>query len=202
MKKIIMSSFVLFSLTGCFNSVQDDLSDVLESIEFNTNESTATFTMSNVGAINNTMEFEYTISEENSFVKTVKTINSDVETNIIYMNNSNYYLYQNKNNNIVNIELTEFDAKYLFDAVVLERDELYTLTTETTEYTQTTESDTTIISYDERIDDVLYSIKVSYDTSSKQFVSLQKKFTIDNTITTIDLSVSYTLDLELPQGAL
>ncbi len=199
MKKIIVSILILFSLTAC---VQTNLNDILESIEFDTNESTAIFSIVNFGEVNNQMSFEYTISEKNEFVKTVKIYNTDVETNIIYKNNNNYYLYQEKNDNIVNIELTEYDAKIALNSVVLERDELYTISTETTEYSKKTSDGNTCITYEERLDDVLYSIDVSFNTSNNQFVSLQRKYTVDNTMTTISLFVSYELDLSLPQGVL
>lgn len=199
MKKLLITILLLFSLAGCSNA---DLNSLLSSIEFDTYESTASFSMVSVGENNSNIKFEYTISEENEYVKTVKTFNSDVETNIIYKKDTTYYLYQDKNNKVLNMELTQYDANTLFNAVILERDELYTITTEASEYDKSKDSDNTVISFDERVDDILYSIKVTYCTTSNKFVSLQKKYTLDNTITTVNLTVGYTLDLSLPQGAL
>lgn len=203
MKKIILITIMLITLVGCAGNSKPVLNDLLDSIVYDAYESTATFSMISEGEINNKLIFEYTVSEENNYIKMVKEINDDLETNIIYNKDDVFYLYQNKNDSENTIELTNNTAFELIDQIIEQRDFYYSISsTDATSYTSNVKDAVTTVFYAETIEDIYYDIQVSYNTSNMKFVGLSKVFTQNNTMTTIELNISYTLDMTIPGGTL
>ncbi len=205
MKKIIIAILLLFTLTGCelFGSTNETttLQDVLSEVIYDVYESKATFSMTSTGESNGYIEFEYTVSESNDFIKTKKTINDDVETNIIYKSNDVYYLYQEKNNEVNTVQLLDDHATSLYSQILAERDSYYTsLTTDVTNYTSTEDGVLTLLKYSEILNDVYYDTVFSFNTINKRFVSLEKTFTKNNTINKTKLEISYVIDTTIPGG--
>ncbi len=199
MKKVILMLVMLIGLTACTS--ETSLDEILSNTVFDTTESCTLFTMSSMGALNSSLEFEYTISESNNYIKLVKNINGDKETNIIYTLSDTYYLYQDKNDVISVVELDESYALELFEKYVSDRDDLYTnINTNATSYTISTSGTTDTVTYTELINNINYDTQFKYNNINNKFIGLQKTFTKDNSIYSTNLTISYTIDTTIPGG--
>lgn len=165
------------------------LEKVLSKTSFDTSEAKVELTISNK---NEEMNFTYIVSKERSYIKTIKEQDGITTTNVLFQQDSKYYLMQND----ISIELLKNDAENMFNKL---HEEVLTLE----DYLEINYSVVKYYDYDkELIKFSYYDNSIFFDTTLKindnKLSSLTQTYAVDNVINTVKLDVSYQFELEIP----
>lgn len=165
------------------------LEKVLSKTSFDTSEAKVELTISNK---NEEMNFTYIVSKERNYIKTIKEQDGITTTNVLFQQDSKYYLMQND----ISIELLKNDAENMFNKL---HEEVLTLE----DYLEINYSVVKYYDYDkELIKFSYYDNSIFFDTSLKindnKLSSLTQTYAVDNVINTVKLDVSYQFELEIP----
>lgn len=168
------------------------LESVLEDVSFDTSEVTLDVTLSNK---NETINYTYIVSEENTYIKTIKTIENTIETSILYLDNDIYYLYVDKGTPTT-IQLETNDGIFMFNNLKLEVQELENyldINYSNVKYYYYSEELVTFSSFK---DNVFYDYEIQI--KNNKLFNLTQTFTVNNIINTVEINVDYNVDIKLP----
>lgn len=194
--RVIVLCIVLLMAAGSFIFVKvttpPTLESVLDGVLFETNEVTLDVCISNK---NETVNYEFVVSQSSSYIKIKKEINNNVETSIVYKTENQYYLYIDKEEQTI-IELEETDGINMLNNFKTNIDQLDTyldIDYKSVKYYYYSEELITFSNYDKNI---FYDNEIVL--KDNKLVNLKKVFTVDNIVNTVDISVDYTVDITIP----
>lgn len=170
-----------------------DLESVIANVVFDTSEVTIDVTLSNK---NEKVNYIYTISDKNNYIKSVKTIDTVVETNIVYLENSIYYLYVDKGTPN-KIELTYDNGVDMFNNLKLEVQKLndyLDIDYNSIKYYTYTEE---LISFSSYKNYVFYDYEIGL--SDNKLINMKQTFTVNNIINTVSINVDYNTNIVIPE---
>lgn len=192
---LIFVIILLISVGGFFYmqfTAIPSLQSVIENASFDTSEVTLDVSLKNV---NDELSYTYVVSDSNNYIKSVKKQNSITETSIVYNTNNTYYLYVNKGTP-TNIELTDTDGANFIKNLKTEVNSLEDYLDINFDIVKSYNYSKELITFSVYKDSVYYDYEIVIEDD--KLVNLKQVFTANNSINTVDIAVSYEVNIDIP----
>ncbi len=184
---ISLGSFLYYKAT-----TQPSLESVISNISFDTSKVTLDVTLSNQ---NETIHYLYVVSDEDNYIKSVKTINQVSETNIVYQEDSQYYLYVDKGTPAI-VSLNTNDALAIINNLktqITTLEDYLDINYSTVKYYKYSKES---LIFSNTKDGVFYDNEILI--SNNMVESLKQTYTIGNLINIVTIDIDYTVSIEIP----